>query len=293
MSLCRKILSNSWTNWRVGQFKDAMKADKPGRPNPRSGSKPLDVGLFDICTPLWRLVLQLVPSGHYDPQNSRRCPFKSVHISPWQTLTPSPPDKIRKQAFGYRAVWYRHSPGGSGGAVGAWRGGPPTHGTAWETSEGSSTLTVQLSPALNTRSDRESRWAKYPNGVFTSGIIVEARTVPDVFLPVFVLRATSSRPRSERRLRTGDAAIWEKSNQRWTGWAAFRFRSSQDYSGNSFVPQTQKREFHNGQSLNWCEGSVLISCNVPRWKEMIFRQSQILFKHSLFYWKSSVCFCSL
>ena len=132
-----------------------MEADKPGRPNPRYESKSLDVGLFDICTPLWRLVPQLVPSGNYDPKNSRRCPFKSVHISPWQTLTPSPPDKIRKQAFGYRAVWYRHSPGGSGGAVGAWRGGPPTHGTAWETSEGSSTLTVQLSPALNTRSDTE------------------------------------------------------------------------------------------------------------------------------------------
>ena len=88
---CPKILTDSWTNWRVGQFKDAMEADKPGRPNPRYESKSLDVGLFDICTPLWRLVLQLMPSGHYDPQNSRRCPFKSVHISPWQTLTPSSP----------------------------------------------------------------------------------------------------------------------------------------------------------------------------------------------------------
>ena len=89
---CPKILTDSWTNWRVGQFKDAMKADKPGRPNMGYGSKSLDVGLFDIgCTPLWRLVLPLMPSGHCDPQNSRRCPFKSVHISSWQTLTPSSP----------------------------------------------------------------------------------------------------------------------------------------------------------------------------------------------------------
>ena len=265
-----------------------MKADKPGRPNMGYGSKSLDVGLFDIgCTPLWRLVLPLVPSGHYDPQNSRRCPFKSVHISSWQTLNPQTGSGSKPLDIGLfdigtalEALVVPLVPGGEGG--------PPTQGTAWETSEGSSTLTVQLSPALNTRSD-----TKYPIGVFTSGIIVEARTVPDVFLPVFVLRATSSRPPSEQRFGTGDAAIWEKSNQRWTGWAAFRVRSSQDYSGYSFVPQTQKREFHNGQSLNWCEGSFLISCNVPRWKEIIFRQSQILFKHSLFYWKSSVCFCSL
>ena len=89
---CPKILTDSWTNWRVGQFKDAMKADKPGRPNMGYGSKSLDVGLFDIgCTPLWGLVLPLMPSGHCDPQNSRRCPFKSVHISSWQSLTPSSP----------------------------------------------------------------------------------------------------------------------------------------------------------------------------------------------------------
>ena len=291
--MCPKILTDSWTNWRVGQFKDAMEADKPGRPNPRSGSKPLDVGLFDICTPLWRLVLQLVPSGHYDPQNSRRCPFKSVHISSWQTLTPSSPQTrsgskpldigLFDIGTALEALVVPLVPGGEG-----------LQPTAPPEKPRRAPAPSQSSWVRHWTPDRtQSRWAKYPNGVFTSGIIVEARTVPDVFLPVFVLRATSSRPPSERRLRTGDAAIWEKSNQRWTGWAAFRVRSSQDYSGNSFVPQTQKREFHNGQSLNWCEGSVLISCNVPRWKEMIFRQLQILFKHSLFYWKSSVCFCSL